>query len=253
MRTILIVRKFDEFSEILAANDYEIVNFPVIETSALDDLSDFEAILQNIESFDAIFLTSVAASEIFLNKLRALKLSFHGKIYVLGKRSYDLLRNEKLNLFFDETVNTTDEMLENISPSELKDKRFLFVRGDKSLRFVPDFLANYGTVVETIVYQTKKIEPEIDKINAIGEKLKKNEIVCACFFSPSGAEGFLEHFNRQILHQMNIAVIGKTTANFFEKQHLKVDFVSSKATAEDFATELIERLQNGKRETENEK
>jgi len=243
MKRVLVVRKFDDFSRILSENDLSVINCATIETVPLEDLSDLSAKLETIDNYDGIFLTSAAATEIFRLKLRKIKrkikLNFRGKIYVLGKRSFDLLKGENLDLVFDETANTAREMLEKISLEDVQGKRFLFVRGEKSLRIVPGFLSEIAAIEETIVYRTENIPVEIDKINRIGEMLEKKEIVCSVFFSPSGAESFLEQFGTEILRQNKIATIGKTTADFFEKQNLKVDFVASKATAEDFAVELI--------------
>jgi uroporphyrinogen-III synthase len=146
-------------------------------------------------------------------------------------------------LFFDESANTAREMLDLIAPEELTGKRFLFIRGEKSLRTVPDFLVKIAEVEEAIVYRTRKIAVEIDKLKEIREKLAKGEIIAACFFSPSGAESFLEQFGADSLHQTKIATIGKTTADFFEKQNLTPYFVSAKAAAEDFAVGLVKYLE----------
>ena len=110
------------------------------------------------------------------------------------------------------------------------------------LRVVPDFLADFANVDEVVVYETRKIAVEAGKLDLIRKQVKENEIIAACFFSPSGAESFLEQFAAETLHQKIIATIGKTTAEFFEQQNLKVGFVSSKATAEDFAVELVNYL-----------
>ena len=241
MRKILIIREFDNFSQILAANEFEIINLPLIETVAIDDLSG----LETIENYDGVFLTSKQAAEIFKEKVQT---DFCGKVYVLGKRSYEILKDGNLNLHFDETANTAREMIENIAPNELNGKRFLFIRGEKSLRIVPDFLSKIASVDEAIVYETRNIAVEIDKINELREKFK---FTAVCFFSPSAAQSFIEQFGAEILHQTVIAAIGKTTAEFFETRDLRVNFVSSKATAENFAVELIEYLINGKRKMEN--
>jgi uroporphyrinogen-III synthase len=241
---ILVIREFDNFSRIFAANEFEIINLPLIETAAIDDLSAFE----NIENYDGVFLTSKQAAEIFK---ASLKSNYRGKIYVLGRHSYEILKDANLNLRYDKKANTAREMLENIELEELNGKRFLFVRGDKSLRIVPEFLAEIAAVDEAIVYETRKIVVETDKISSLREKFLTNEIAAVCFFSPSAAESFIEQFGAEILHQTIIATIGKTTAEFFETRNLHVNFVSSKATAEDFAVELIEYLTNGKRKMEN--
>ncbi len=242
MPSVLVVRKFDNFSRILSEAGFSVVNCPTVETAALENTGDFDRQIAALEKYDAVFLTSAAAADIFRRKLRERKNGFGGKVYVLGRRGFDLLKDEPLDLIFDETANTAREMLEKIAPEALENKRFLFVRGEKSLHVVPDFLKTIATLDEAIVYKTERVAVEIDKINELRQKLESGEIACACFFSPSAAENFIEQFGAAFLHRTVIATIGKTTAEFFREQKLTVDFVSSKATAEDFAAELIECL-----------
>jgi len=242
MRAILVVREFDNFSRILSESSFKVINCPTIEVAPLEDLSELEAKLDAIENYDGVFLTSANASEIFRTKLGARNANFHGKIYVLGKRSFDLLNGENFNLVFDKTANTAGEMLESIALEELKNKRFLFVRSEKSLRVVPEFLEKIASVDEAIVYRSSRVMIADDKIKEIQAKSANGEIAAACFFSPSAASGFLQQFGAEVLHQTKIMVIGNTTAEFFQGRDLKVDFVARRATAEDFAVELIEYL-----------
>lgn len=242
MTAILVVREFDNFSRILTERNFSVINCPTIETVPLESLSGFNAKLAAIENYDGIFLTSAQAAEIFHEKLNEKQISYGGKVFVLGKRIFEILKTANFNVFFDEAANTAREMLASIAPDELENKRFLFVRGEKSLRVVPEFLAKIAAVDEEIVYQTRKIPLETDKLKTITEKFEKGKIAAACFFSPSGAESFLEQFGAKVLHQTKIAAIGKTTAEYFETQDLTINFVARKATAEDFASGLIEHL-----------
>lgn len=242
MSSVLVVRKFDAFSRILSEAGFSIINCPAIETVAFEKLDDFDKQISALESYDGIFLTSAKAAEIFRRKLREKRVGYGGKIYVLGRRSFDLLKDESLDLRFDETARTAREMLEKIALEDLQDKRFLFVRGEKSLRVVSDFLDEIASLDEAIVYRTVKALVNADKISELVEKIEMSEIICACFFSPSAAESFIEQFGADILHQTVIAAIGKTTAEFFERRNLTVGFVSSKSAAADFAAELIEYL-----------
>jgi len=251
MKTILVIREYDYFSRILAESGFKIINLPLIETLPIKDLSDFEAKFEMFERYDGIFLTSAKAAEIFRAKLIEKKGNYCGKVYVLGRRSYEMLKGENLDLRFEESANTAREMLENIAPEDLKGKRFLFVRGEKSLRVVPDFLAQTATVDETIVYETREMAIEVGELKSLRENFEKGEIAAACFFSPSGAESFIKQFGAEITHQTIIAAIGKTTADYFERRNLSVGFISLKATAEDFAIELIDYLTNGKWKMEN--
>lgn len=244
MKKILVIRKFDEFSRILTENGFEIINLPTIETKPLEDLSDFETKLETIENYDGIFITSKIAAQILAQKIDELNINFAGKVYVLGKRSFEILQSKGLNLVFFEEANTAAEMLEKISHGKLKNKHFLFIRGEKSLETIPNFLADFAVCDETIVYQNQQTLLGLDRILEISELFEASEIEAICFFSPSGAESFSGEFSEQFSQNVKIAVIGKTTAQFFEKQNLRVDFVSTKSTAKDFAESLIEYLEN---------
>lgn len=243
MKTILVIRKPDVFSRILAENSFEITNLPLIETKISEDLSDFETKLSRIENYDGIFLTSAKAAKVFREKSNERQINFRGKVYVLGRRSFDILKTEKLNLVFSDEANTAREMLEKIAFENLANKKFLFVRGAESLRIVPEFLAQMSAKVdETVVYETRKLTVGVEEIKHLREKLANKEFAAACFFSPSAARSFLEQFGAEILHQTVIAAIGKTTVEFFKMRNLTVDFVSSKSNAESFATEIIDFL-----------
>lgn len=238
MKKILVIREFDKFSQILTEKGLEVINLPLIETKPLEDLSDFEEKLSSIENYDGIFLTSRNSAEVLANY----DFNFNGKVYVLGKRSFEILKDRNLDLVFFAEANTAEEMLERISLEELKNKHFLFIRGEKSLRTIPNFLSGFAICDESIVYQNRQIPLGIDKIKEITNFFENSEIEAVCFFSPSGAESFLSQFGSNIFQKSKIAVIGKTTAQFLEKQNIKVDFIAEKANSEDFANDLSRYL-----------
>jgi uroporphyrinogen-III synthase len=224
----------------LSVSGFAVINCPTIATAKIEDLSDFSAKLTNNKVYDGFFLTSATATKVLIEKLLELKIKPSCKTYVLGKRSFDLLKNADLEAVYFPTVNTASEMLQKIAPEDLKGKKFLFIRGEKSLRVVPDFLQGIAEIDEVIVYRTENIAITVDFKTKLIELSENRQIDCAVFFSPSGAEGFLEQCGTRILHQTNIAAIGRTTADFLESRHLKVDFVSPNAN--EFALKLIEYL-----------
>lgn len=239
---ILAARKFDRFSSLLAESGIEVINFPTIETVRAEDLSDFEEKLAEIEDFDGVFLTSPAAAEVFLDKFNPEKQKFRGRLYVLGKRTDRLLKSKGFATVFFEEANTALEMINSLPVKKLKYKRFLFPQGDKSLRVIPKMLEGIADVEETIVYKT--VKPKFDERTAeeIAGRINHGEIDFVCFFSPSGLENFLEIFGANVLDKTKIAAIGQTTARRARDFGLTVNFVSEKATAEDFARGLIENV-----------
>ena len=247
MTEILVIREKDVFTKTLIENGFAVTNFPTIKTETVPDLSELEKIIAEIETFDGVFITSLKAAEIVAAKLGETGKDFNGRFYVLGKRSRDLLNKSGCRVFFNENATTAETLLKLIPAEELKNKRFLFPCGNRSLRVVPETLRNVSEVVETIVYRTTEIETSETELFGLKEKCERGQIDVICFFSPSGVEGFLNKFEDFKQREIKIAAIGETTARFISENNLRVDFISAKPAAKDFAFELINFL-NYKRE-----
>ncbi len=241
---ILVVREFDKFSSLLAENGFEIINFPAIQTLTVEDSSELTEKIDNLNNYDGLFFTSPKAAEVFLQRFEKKAKEFGGKIYVLGNRTKILFENRNFEVLFREEANTAGEFIRSFNDGEFDDKRFLFVRGDKSLRTIPELLKDKAVVDEVIVYRTVENLIAENSINEIGEKLRRGEIEWICFFSPSGVEIFVKKFGETSLNKVKIAAIGTTTAKKAAESHLKVEFVSPKVNAEDFAFGLIDYIKN---------
>lgn len=242
MREILVIREKDVFTQVLIENGFLVTNFPTIKTETVSDLSELEDFVAEIENFDGIFITSSKAAEIVSAKLSETGKDFNGKFYVLGKRSRDLLTKPNHEIFFSKNATTAKELIEAIPKEDLKNKRFLFPRGNRSLRVVPEMLRDIAEVVETIVYRTTEIETDKAILLEIKEKFERGKFDAICFFSPSGVKEFLKKFESFSQGEIKIAIIGKTTARCVEENKLRVDFVAAKPIAKDFAFELTDFL-----------
>lgn len=240
---ILVIREFDKFSSLLAKNGFEIINLPLIQTLPIADFEKLNEKIENLKIYDGLFLTSPKAAEVFLQQCKNKGITFRGKIYVLGNRTKSAFENRNFEIVFRERANTAEEFINSFDKSEFAGKKFLFLSGDKSLRMIPELLKDAATVDEIVIYRT--IENAIDENlkRRIGEKLAKNEIDWICFFSPSAIESFGKTFDGFSPNSIKVAVIGTTTAKKAAESKLKVEVVSSKATAADFAAELIGHLE----------
>ncbi len=239
---ILVVRDYDLFSSLLIGQGFSVVNFPTIKTEKIADYSEFDKVIADIENFDGIFITSPNAVNPFLERFGETAKNYRGKIYVLGNRTKELFKAADVEVIFYEHANNAAELIDSIPENALERKKFLYLCGNRSLRIIPEMLGKYAEVQELIVYKTSATEADVKESDRVKKKLEKGKIAAACFFSPSGAESFLSQFGTEVLHQTIIAAIGKTTAEYFERQNLNVGFVSSKSNAEDFAVELIKYL-----------
>ncbi len=241
---ILVIREQDVFSSILIEQGFSVINFPVIKTETVADLSELENLLAESKTFDGIFITSAKAAKIVLAKLSEMQKTFDGKFFVLGKRSDDLLKKWGCETFFSEQATTAEELLSLIPKEELKNKRFLFPCGNRSLRTIPEALKNSAEVREVIVYQTIAAEIDEKKLVEIKEKFRREKIAAVCFFSPTGVEGFVKKFEKFSQGKVKIAAIGRTTAQCVKENDLRANFVSTKPAANDFASEFVNYLRN---------
>ena len=236
---ILVIRDFDVFSQILIENGFPVINFPAIKTETISDFSELDETISDLENYDGIFITSPNAAAPFLERLNK---NYHGKIYVLGKRINELFNSFGFETIFDENVKNAEELINSIPKSEIQDKSFLYLRGNRSLRVIPEKLKDLAQVRELIIYKTLATNPNGKQSQEITQKLKNGQISVICFFSPSGAEVFLETFSDFEQGEIKIAAIGITTAGFLNEKNLRVDFIAEKPNAEDFAKGLIDYL-----------
>ncbi len=240
---VLVIRKNDRFSALLRDSGFQVLNLELIKTETADDLSDLDAKLVRIDEYDGLFFTSPAAAEIFVERSKALGRKFDGKAYVLGERARKVLENNGFDVVYQDSANGAEELIESFDDAEFTGKTFLFVRGATSLRTIPRLLASKARIDDVVVYRTLELRPDKDVLNLTRARLENNQIDWICFFSPSGIDSFQKLFGSDFGWNLNIAVIGETTAKRAKESQLKPRFISRRASADDFALEFIQHNQ----------
>lgn len=241
---VLVIRRDDQFSALLRDSGCEVLNLELIRTEPAENLSELDARLAWIDEYDGLFFTSPVAAEVFVKQSNKAGSKFTGKAYVLGERAGKILENSGLEVVYRSSANTVEELIGYFDEAEFVGKKFLFVRGDRSLRTIPQLLAAKARIDEAVVYQTRENRSSETVLESIREQLRKGAIDWVCFFSPSGVESFRKLFATGLTRNAKVAVIGKTTARKAEELHLNAHFVSQRANAEDFAVEFIEQIKN---------
>jgi uroporphyrinogen-III synthase len=232
---ILVVRQEGRFSEVLRKNGCEVINLELIRTEPVNDLSEFIETVKKIGRYDGIFLTSPAAAKIFLHHLTLVGGTFYGRVYILGERSKAVLDGSGLNVISSPAANTAQGLIESFDEADFAGKNLLFIRGDRSVSTIPEMLGGIASVNEIVVYKSVQISPGDSVIENLKSRMKTNEIDWACFFSPSGIDGFMAHFGGEDLEKVKAAAIGETTARQANKAGLDVAFISERSNAKDFA------------------
>jgi uroporphyrinogen-III synthase len=240
MSTILVIRNDGDFSSKLSSAGLKVIDLELIETKPLDDQSALRKKLANLSEYDGLFFTSPVAAEIFLRERNGSD-GFGGSVYALGRRAQQMLDSAGLNVVLARDANTAEEMLNELGSAKFTGKRFLFIRGERSLRTIPDMLADTAVVNEVAVYKTEPTMVDRETIDKLRSNLSNGEIEWVCFFSPSGVERFAKLFGDEAAN-VKAAAIGKTTAAALAEAGYDVQFISPRSSAEDFARSLIEHI-----------
>lgn len=238
---VLVLRGRDAFSAKLVESGFEVINLELLKIEPVEDIN---LSPERFGEFDGLFFTSPYAAEAFLAAFESSGSGYEGKIYVLGERTRNVLEKAGIGVRYQSGANTAAEMIEMFGDSEFAGKRFLFVRGDKSLRTIPDLLAGKADVSELVVYRTVEISPDHTAAANVRERIAIGEIDWMCFFSPSGVESFFRQVYSKNLKGIKTAVIGQTTGGKAQESGLNVDFISRRTRAEDFAADLVEHIKN---------
>lgn len=237
---ILVIRHDDAFGSKLREAGFEVVNLGLVETRPIDDLSELKTRLASLNEYDGLFFTSPVAARVFVEQ-RSGSNGFYGSVYALGRRARDLLINNGLTVKSSDAANTAAELLDEFGETEFSGKRFLFIRGDRSIRTIPEQLSGIATVDEVVVYMRDPVDIDQTRIADVKEGLSNNEIDWLCFFSPSGVERFVELFG-DTGKNVKAAAIGTTTAEAARQEGFTVDFVSARSDAEEFGRGLIDHI-----------
>ncbi len=239
---VLVVRADDQFSTLLRSCGCEVLNLEMISTAPQADLTDLDELMHRIDDYDGLFFTSPVSATVFVERSKAYVNTFSGKVYVLGRRAKTILEDAGFDVVFVPDANTSEEFIESLEQAELRGKRFLYVRGDKSLGTITELLAGMAVVDEVTVYETKPTRPDDGVVEAIRERISDGEIEWVCFFSPSAVDSFCRLFPAADSKRLKAAAIGETTSRTARDRGLRVEFISSETTGESFAAGLIGQI-----------
>ena len=243
-KRILVTRaraQASEFADLLEANGAEVIQFPTIEIHPID--IDPVAIPTPKES-DWVIFTSVNAVEIFFERLREIGLDARAfgtsKICAVGPKTVEALN--RIGIYPDFVPSNARGSVVAAEIEDVQGKTILLPRAKIATPDLPNGLRKRGARVEEIpIYDTVKVQNESSQI--IEAELLEGRIDFVTFTSSSTVLNFLEMFPtrtaKELLTNVQVAVIGPTTEATATQHGVRVDVVAKEASIESLVEAIL--------------
>jgi uroporphyrinogen-III synthase len=220
-KILITTNRYKEFEKYLK-DKYEIIPFPTIATVPLNFKD------ENINIYDYYLFTSVNAVRFFFDKVNPEILK--GKKFIaVGEKTEESLKKIGFgNIIIPEEFRA-EGLIKLIEENweKFENKSVLVPRAKKGREILTEYFKDKKIKIDILpVYETILNIPENKE--KIENFLKNNEIYMAVFTSPSTFKNFLKIFDKGMLKNIKIAVIGKTTKKAVEEEGLKVNIIPQK-------------------------
>lgn len=250
---ILITRPLTEEYLLLEDLGAELFVFPTIRFLPPEDYSELDKAIENIDSYNFIVFPSPRAVTFFFERflywekdIRQLKGIL---ICAVGKETAKSLKGYGINpdIVPDEysSEGLLNKFKEEILCFDQNDKiRILYPRSDIALKGFVEEMEKIGVKVDSpIAYRTVKPTEHGKRLIKF---LKEGRITIATFTSPSSFNNLIDILKeeaRQMLKEVTIVAIGKTTAKAIEEAGYKVSIMPEKSTIKDMVEAILKWAQ----------
>lgn len=243
-KRILVTRaraQASDFADQLEANGAEVIQFPTIE---IRPLAIDSAEISSPEQYDWVIFTSVNAVEIYYRHLREKGKDtrvFGGcSICAVGPKTVEALNS--VGIFPDFVPSHSSGQVVAAEIENVQGKKVLLPRAKIATADLPNILRERGAHVDDVpLYDTVKVKSECS--DAIEKDLLEGRINCVTFTSSSTVTNFLEMFPtrtaKDLLKNVQVAVIGPTTEAIATKHGVRVDVVAQEASIESLVEAII--------------
>ncbi len=241
MTRILVTRprlQADGFMDGLRVAGFEPIHFPVIEIRPMDDNSELDRAIGELEGYEWVVFTSVNGVDIFFSRLPAgARLP---RVAAIGPKTAQAVKAHGVTPEFVPEEYVAESILPGLG--NVNGKRILLPRAEIARKALPEAIeAAGGTAHEIAVYQTLPAVPDADGLAAL-----KSGVDWITFTSPSTVENFVEIVRRHGMDALHlpgkprIACIGPITERAARGEGFEVALVAKEYTTEG----LIEALRS---------
>jgi uroporphyrinogen-III synthase len=248
-KTILITRAVHQATEFVQAIERyggNPVVFPTIEITPPASWEACDRAIDGLYMYDGLIFTSSNAVEFFFKRLSEREIPFQDlkskTVFVVGEATKQAVEQHGLSVTAMPEKFTAFDLVKALHQEDLKDKCFLFPRGNLGNNNLRDNLKILGAQVESvIVYQTQR--PAEQNINQIKSMILQEKIDIVTFTSPSTFKNFAVLFSsdelKHLQQHVKIAAIGPVTAEAVEEFNLEVDILSKESTTDSLIQSIL--------------
>lgn len=253
-KRLLITRPREQSAEFIAEVERlggTAVIFPLIAIAGPESWDACDETLARIETYDGIVFTSVNGAEKFLDryveKAGGPGLLAGRNVYVVGDKTRRRVEAYGIRVCFTPTDYSADSLRRHFAGSNVRDQRFLVVRGDIGRKDVEQQLREGGAYVEVVVVYRTVPADEHGAI-AMGRRLSGGEIDVVTFASPSAVQNFVKMFPdfspQRASGRTIVAVIGPTTGSAARAVGLPPDIMPGESSVESLVQAVDEYYKN---------
>lgn len=248
---VLITRpraQSESFGEALKTAGFEPIYFPVIEIHPIENNTELNNAIKNMEKYAWVIFTSVNAvpptvSPHFLQKWRECPEGTRGvKVAAIGPKTAEALRKHNIKPDFIPDEYVGEAIMSGLG--DVKGKWILLPRAEIARKDLPEAISKAGGIAhEIVVYQTLPTEVDVDGLNAL-----KSDVDVVTFTSASTVENFVAVMRQNKLDPLNLpnnplfACIGPVTEQAARKEGM-VNLVVAKEYTTDGLIEAIKNLE----------
>jgi len=225
--------------------------FPTIEITGPEEPEKIRAELTDISKYDWIIFTSANAVSYFFKFVDLDRIDMKRKnIACVGKKTAEVLGNFNLSPTLVPEKHSAQDLVEAMRKYDISGKYILIPVSNLAAHEIENELQSLGSIVKRVeVYQTKTYQNP-DK-EMLYQKISDGLIDCVTFFSPSALNAFIELTGEEVVNEINsrqidIAVIGSTTARAAEEAKLKPSIQPEQSDSESFLQALKEHYSDSK-------
>ncbi len=197
-----------------------IIHRPLIKSMPLDDYTQADKVLRQLNTFDWIVFTSTNGVEFFFKRLNAIGLDTRvigmAKIAAIGKTTAEKLKTFGILADMQPKLESSIGLLEEFKKVSVKDKRILLVRPKVGSSMLLEGLAEIKANVEAVmVYRNVYIEPDETDFDFIDQIL---------FTSGSTIRAFLKIYG-SVPAGIKVYCLGQPTLNEAIKHNIPAELL----------------------------